>query len=131
MNTGTHVVRNKQVYNLRLLDRGLRKYLEEKSGHSLTKIRLVCETPSFARWQLEGIQDRNYGNIKVGSLFQELCPQLGCLFEGDLLRVCRKVGSKDLFLDFRKKEDLFRHFQEEDFKRLTGTANPATFIRIL
>ena len=115
MNTGTHVVRNKQIYNIKFLDKGFKKFLEQKSGHPLTKLRLIVETPSFTRWMLEGIQDKNYGNYKEGSLFQKMRKELGNLFQGDLLRVCKKVDNVNLILDFRKKEDIFRRFKDSDF----------------
>lgn len=132
MNKGVHVVRNKQVYNLKFLDKGLRRYLEEKSGHPLTKIRLMVETPSFARWMLEGIEDKNYGYRKVGSLFQELCPLLGSLWGGDLLRICRKVDSNYLILDFKRKDDLFRTFTEGELREMgRDSLNKAEYIKIL
>ena len=116
MNKGVHVVRNKEVYNLKFLDKRFRAFLEERSGKRLTKLRLLEENPILARWKLEGIKDINYGNYKVGCLFEELRPVFHELFQEEIIQVGR-ASDRSLILDLRRKEDLFQSFTDEQWDK--------------
>lgn len=116
MNTGNHVVKNKKVYNLKFLDKRFRAFLEEKSFRKLTKIRLLQDVPGLARWNLEGIKDVNYGNYKIGGLFEELRPVFHELFGEEIIQVGRAFD-RSLILDLRRKEDLFQSFTDEQWDK--------------
>lgn len=123
MNKGVHVVRNKVVYNIKNLDKRFLEYLQQKSGRKLTKLRLLEDTPTLARWELQGIKDINYGYRKVNCLFEELRPQLHELFQEDILQVGRGTD-KSLILDLRRKEDLFRTFTDEQWDKALQAVFP-------
>lgn len=117
MNTVTaHKVYRKVVHNKRNLDPRLVSYLEDTLVGSLTKVKLLVDSPGFYRWELCGLEDRQLVDapLKERSTFYYLKPVLVQLWPDSLTRICKKVGKKDLILDFTLGSHLFRKFTEDE-----------------
>ena len=115
MNTGKHVVKNKEVYAISKLDPVFKAYLEERTGCKLTKLRADARFEGkWWRWKLEGIRDSTNGYYKYASLFEEMVPELEYLLGDSLLYVVKYVSDRGtLGIDVKDEEDIFQRISQK------------------
>lgn len=121
-------IHDKIVYPKRHLDPLLVEYLERWSGRKLEKLRnipmrggslITYHIPPFWRWKLEGIRNVHYSNNtgnKLSTLHSAIRLPLQEFFGSSLIRVMTEMGTDDLILDFREKEDIFQRINREAYE---------------
>ena len=112
----------KEVRNKRNLDPRLVDYLERLTKGKLEQLRYISPPGAdFHRWKLVGIKDVSLqgsphnGNTSLFFLLKPVFAQLWIPGE-EILGLARRLDSRDLILDFRNYEDIFKKIPSKVLK---------------
>lgn len=127
----------KTHYNVKKIDQGFRKWLEEFSGCELTGITLLLSPTmnpqvNFWRFELEGIKDTETKIHLRKNPFTKFIPPLRYAWQDKIIRVCQSVNSPFLIIDLISEDALYSPLKDlSDFPPVDARSVKETPLFIL